>query len=126
MTEPGTPQKILIVDDEPDIRQLLAEFLTEAGFLTLQASNGLDGLYLLENEKPALVLLDIGMPGLDGVQILGKIKKLLPQTHVIIITGAGDRMTELQTKRLGRTGYLTKPFDPVDLLENHIKPALNL
>ncbi len=124
MTAPGTPQKILIVDDEPEIRELLAEFLAEQGFVPLQASNGLDGLYILENEKPAIVLLDIGMPGLDGVQVLGKIKKISPKTHVIIITGAGDAVTELQTKRLGRTGYLTKPFNPADLLENHIKPAL--
>ena len=82
---------ILIVDDEPSILHSLSGLLSDEGFEVTTAANGYEALKIIEAESPDLVLLDIWMPGIDGIETLKEIKKENPTIQVIIITGHGDR-----------------------------------
>ena len=80
---------LLIVDDEPSILQSLGGLLSDEGFVVTTAANGYEALKIIEAESPDLVLLDIWMPGIDGIETLKEIKKENPNIQVIIITGHG-------------------------------------
>ncbi|MBW2591060.1 MAG: response regulator, partial [Deltaproteobacteria bacterium] len=81
---------VLIVDDEPSILQSLGGLLSDEGFEIITASNGYEALKIIDKESPDLVLLDIWMPGIDGIETLKEIKKGNPYIQVIIITGHGN------------------------------------
>lgn len=115
---------ILIVDDEPTIVQSLTGLLTDDGFEVISASNGYEALKLIESESPDLVLLDIWMPGMDGIETLKEIKKNNPFLQVIIITGHGTVETAVKATKLGAFDLIEKPlsFDKVIVSINN---ALN-
>lgn len=106
---------ILIVDDEPAIVQSMKGLLYDEGFDVLTASNGYEALQIIDNESPDLVLLDIWMPGIDGLETLKEIKSNSPFIQVIIITGHGNVETAVKATKLGAFDLIEKPlsFDKV-------------
>ena len=115
--------KILIVDDEESVRNRLSSFLNKEGYQAYTAENGLVGLEIIEREKPDIALVDIKMPGIDGIETLKKIKKNNAKTEVIIITGYGRTQTAIEALQHGAFGYLKKPLD-LDELEIELARAL--
>jgi two-component system response regulator (stage 0 sporulation protein F) len=104
-------KKIMIVDDQLGIRILLKEVLNKEGFKTYQAANGKEALQLLKEHRPDLVLLDMKIPGMDGIEILKEIKKFDANTTVIMMTAYGELDMIKEAKRLGALMHFTKPFD---------------
>ena len=115
---------ILIVDDENSIVQALSGLLSDEGFSVLAASNGYEALQQIHTASPDLVLLDIWMPGMDGIETLKAIKKESPYLQVIMITGHGTIETAVQATKLGAYDFIEKPltFDKVVVA---IQNALN-
>jgi len=101
--------KLLIVDDQQDMRELLRDFFKERGYEVSVAGDGQEALAKVEEIKPHLVFLDIGMPGLSGLEVLPLIKKKEPVTKVIMITSFDDPHIVEQAKSLGASDYITKP-----------------
>jgi two-component system nitrogen regulation response regulator NtrX len=115
---------ILIVDDEPSILKTLAGLLLDEGFEVITAANGYEALKLIDKESPDLVLLDIWMPGIDGIQTLKEIKKENPYIQVIIITGHGNIETAVKATKLGAFDLIEKPLS-IDKVILAINNALN-
>jgi len=115
---------ILVVDDEASIRQSLSGLLSDEGFEILTASNGYEALKVIDAESPDLVLLDIWMPGMDGIETLKEIKKESPYIQVIIITGHGTIETAVQATKLGAFDFIEKPLS-IDKVIVAINNALN-
>lgn len=101
---------ILIVDDQEDIRRSLRGILEDEGYQVLTADNGNDALALAREEAPDLVLLDIWMPGLDGIQTLERLKNLLPDLTVVMMSGHGTIETAVKATKLGAYDFVEKPF----------------
>lgn len=114
----------MIVDDEPSILQSLSGILSDEGFEIFTASNGYEALKRIEEEAPDLVLLDIWMPGLDGIETLKEIKKSNPVIQVIIITGHGTIETAVSATKLGAFDLIEKPLS-IDKVIVAINRALN-
>jgi len=108
--------KILLVDDEEDIREILGISLADMGYEVLTAENGADGLRIFNEAQPSIVLTDIKMPGMDGIELLQKIKQEASETEVIMITGHGDMTLAVKSFRDNATDFITKPIS-VDALE---------
>jgi two-component system, NtrC family, nitrogen regulation response regulator NtrX len=115
---------ILIVDDEPSILKSLSGLLSDEGFEVMTASNGYEGLKIIDKESPDLVLLDIWMPGIDGIETLKQIKKANPYLQVIIITGHGNIETAVKATKLGAYDLIEKPLS-IDKVIVAINNALN-
>lgn len=116
--------KILIIDDEKIIRERLKNLLELDGFEAFAAENGREGLEVFQKEKPEIMLVDIKMPGIDGIEVLKKIKKETKKTEIIIITGHGEIDTAIQALKAGAFSYIRKPIE-YDELEIDIKKALD-
>ena len=112
---------ILIIDDEASIRESLSGILSDEGFQTISAEDGQQGLSLLEDERVDLVLLDIWMPGLDGLEVLKRIKESQPESPVIMISGHGTIETAVQATKMGAYDFIEKPpsYDKVILSINN-------
>ena len=115
---------ILIVDDEPSILQSLSGLLLDEGFETTTATNGYEALKIVDTESPDLVLLDIWMPGIDGIETLKEIKKNNPHIQVIIISGHGTIETAVKATKLGAFDLIEKPLS-IDKVIVAINNALN-
>ncbi len=115
---------IMIVDDEPSILQSLSGILSDEGFEVVTASNGYEALKVIEDQSPDLVLLDIWMPGLDGIETLKEIKKSNPHIQVIIITGHGTIETAVKATKIGAFDLIEKPLS-IDKVIVSISNALN-
>lgn len=111
--------KILIIEDEASIRRVLHNILAEEfpKYQIFDAKDGIKGLEILQKESIDLVLCDIKMPKMDGVEVLEKGKELSPNTHFVMISGHGDLETAVQTMRLGAFDYIAKPPDLNRLLQ---------
>ncbi|MGE7761912.1 response regulator [Peribacillus sp. NPDC097895] len=107
--------KILIVDDQFGIRILLNEVLHKEGYETFQAANGIQALEVLNNHSPDLVLLDMKIPGMDGIEILKRMKVVEPDIRVIIMTAYGELDMIQEAKDLGAMTHFAKPFDIDDI-----------
>ncbi len=107
--------KVLVVDDEPDMRWLLSSLLKGQGLEVALARDGQEALERVSKEAPQVVLLDIKMPRMDGMEALQKIKEAYPQLPAIILTAYGDVQSAVQAMKLGAYDYLTKPFNNDDL-----------
>lgn len=118
---PDPMKKILVVDDEPDISDMLKTYLGGAGYTAITASTAAEALDILELEKPKVVLLDIVMRDMDGLECLKKIKKAAPETIVIMVSGLQDEEIAKDAIRFGAYEYLTKPFDFDYLRESVLK-----
>lgn len=110
-------KKILVIDDEPIVRTSCIRSLSPEGYEVKLASSGKEALELLEKESFNLVLLDLKMPDMDGIEVLKKIKDTWPDTKVVMITGYSTVETAVKTLKLGAFSYLEKPFTPDTLLE---------
>jgi two-component system nitrogen regulation response regulator NtrX len=115
---------VLIVDDEPNILHSLGALLSDEGFEVLTASNGFEALKTIDSDSPDLVLLDIWMPGLDGIDTLQEIKKNNPYIQVVIITGHGTIETAVKATKLGAYDLIEKPLS-IDKVIVTINNALN-
>ena len=115
---------LLIVDDEPSILQSLGGLLSDEGFEVTTAANGYEALKMIDEESPDLVLLDIWMPGIDGVETLKEIKREHPNIQVIIITGHGTIETAVKATKLGAFDLIEKPLS-IDKVIVAINNALN-
>ena len=115
---------LLIVDDEPSILQSLGGLLSDEGFEVSTAANGYEALKTIEVESPDLVLLDIWMPGIDGIETLKEIKIKNPNIQVIIITGHGTIETAVKATKLGAFDLIEKPLS-IDKVIVAINNALN-
>ena len=115
---------ILIVDDEPSILQSLGGLLSDEGFEIATALNGYEALKIIDRESPDLVLLDIWMPGIDGIETLKEIKKGNPYIQVIIITGHGNIETAVKATKLGAFDLIEKPLS-IDKVIVSINNALD-
>ncbi len=115
---------VLIVDDEPTILHSLSGILADEGFETITAENGYDALKKLSQVSPDIVLLDIWMPGLDGLETLDEIKKVHPFVPVILITGHGTIETAVQATKAGAFDFIEKPLS-IEKVVVTINNALN-
>jgi DNA-binding response OmpR family regulator len=115
--------EILVVDDDKDLRESMAEVLTGGGFAVAEAARGEEALELIENRTFDLVLLDLVMPGLSGMEVLGRIRQKLPRMPVIIITAFASVENAVEAMRRGATDYVTKPFR-VDALLASVRRSL--
>src|SRR5574341_2501546 len=105
------PTHILIVDDDQAIRDVLTEGLSDSGYRCATACDGVEGLKKVQMNGYQLVVSDIDMPRMDGVSLLQEIKKIRPDTEIIMLTGVVNIETAIQSMRLGACDYLTKPFN---------------
>ncbi|RCW81784.1 response regulator receiver domain-containing protein [Halanaerobium sp. DL-01] len=110
-------KKILIVDDEKNIRLTLKTALKNAGYEVETAVNGEDGLAQVKEDEFPVILLDMKMPGIDGIQFLQELNNKEIETKVIMITGYGSVETAVETLKLGAIDYLRKPFKPEEIIE---------
>jgi len=115
-------RKVLLVDDEEGIRKVLSIALTDSGYQVVAAGNGEEALHLFREKNPSIVLTDIKMPGMDGIQVLKTIKEESPDTEVIMITGHGDMELAIQSLKFEATDFITKPIN-TDALEIALKRA---
>lgn len=119
-------QKILIIEDEAAIRRVLTKILTEenSNYQVEDAEDGLIGFEKIKNNDYDLVLCDIKMPKMDGVEVLEAVKKIKPEIPMVMISGHGDMETAIQTMRLGAFDYISKPPD-LNRLLNTVRNALD-
>lgn len=123
MLEKGWKKTILIMDDEAGMRKLFTRILSRNGYKVLSSSDGEGGLDLIKDNVIDLVLLDLRLPGIQGMDVLREIRKKGWDMPVIIITGFGDEESEKEAKRLGASAYIHKPFrleNIKDLIEKNL------
>jgi DNA-binding response OmpR family regulator len=113
---------ILLIDDETQFLATMAKRLRKRGFLVREAGNGLEGLRALEVESADVVVLDVGMPGMDGIQVLREIKLHFPQVQVLMLTGHADMEVAISGMAMGAFDYLMKPVE-LDVLVGKIREA---
>jgi DNA-binding NtrC family response regulator len=104
-------KRLLIVDDDKDIRSLLRDFLTDLGYNVTEASEGREALNLFRKERHNLVISDVRMPGMNGMDLLKWIKSISPKTPVLLITGYRPTKSQEEAMATKADGYLIKPFE---------------
>ena len=109
-------QHIVVVEDEPAQRQLLLDYLTKQGYRVTGFESGVGLRRLVEREQPALVLLDVGLPGEDGFAIARWLREKSGKVCIIMVTAAGDTVDRVVGLETGADDYIPKPFDPRELL----------
>ncbi|MCF8075147.1 MAG: response regulator [Desulfotignum sp.] len=119
-----TPFTILIVDDEEDIREVLEIALMDMGHQVLLAPDGKKALALFDEHHPDIVITDIKMPVMGGIELLKQVKRRSPDTQVIMITGHGDMDLTIDSLKFGATDFITKPVN-VDILEIAVTKAVD-
>ena len=111
MTLTARDTRILVIDDNPNVVDLLSTFLRGEGYGVLGALTSDDGLKLAILARPELVLLDIGLPGANGLELLMRMRLMNPSAKVIMVTGNTDPALAREAFRLGALAYVDKPFD---------------
>lgn len=109
-------KRVLIVDDEANMRWALDKALSKVGYEVLTAENGQAALESIREDRPDLVLLDLKMPKMDGIEVLRELKTLIPELLVIMMTAHGSTATAIEAMKLGAYDYIMKPFDIDELL----------
>ncbi|HLN73607.1 MAG: sigma-54-dependent transcriptional regulator [Methylococcaceae bacterium] len=117
-------EKVLIIDDNKLILKYLKESIIKMGYDTIEAESGEAGLQLIRTENPDLVITDFQMPGIDGLEVLARIRRLNTTLPVILLTGFGDVVLTIKSIQLGAFDYLEKPVD-INKLKSTIHHALN-
>ena len=105
------PRRVLVVDDEMQIREILRAYLAAEGFLVQEAATGAQALHLLATEPPDLVLLDIGLPDIDGLEVLRTLRKT-SDVYVVLVTARAEEIDTILGLGVGADDYVTKPFSP--------------
>ena len=115
---PMSKEKILVVDDEQDLVKLIRYHLEKDGYKVLSASNGEDALFLSRKERPELVILDLMLPGIDGLDVCKRLKAdpELANTAIVMLTAKGEEVDITLGLKLGADDYVTKPFSPKELV----------
>jgi signal transduction histidine kinase len=128
LTLDSEPVRVLIVDDEKSIRDASERILKRMDFDVYLASRGDEGLEILARQKPAIVLLDMKMPGMSGMEVLGYIRKKAPSVIVIVITGFATIETAIEAMKNGAYDFIPKPFEPDQLriVVNRARETLRL
>jgi len=119
----STKAGILIIDDDSNLRKTLSDILSVKGYETMTAKNGAEGLELLKQCAVDVVLLDLGLPDISGIEVLDAVKASCPSTETIILTGSATLDTAIEATNRGAFSYLQKPYD-IDKLILHIKRAV--
>jgi len=114
---------ILVVDDEPSVADLLSEALVEEGYNCITAATGEDALRRLSKGNFEVILLDLKLPGISGIDVLKEVKSNRPETAIIVVTSAGDAQTAVEAMKIGAVDYITKPFE-LERINGSIKAAL--
>ena len=114
-------ESILVVDDEETVRNLLRRILEEVGYIVTTAANGQEALYKLSLGEAKIVLLDVNMPGMSGIEVLRKLEDEWPNYCVIMVTAVADMQTAVDAMKLGAYDYVTKPFDQNDVKEKLVR-----
>jgi len=111
-------QKILVVDDDPIMHRVLQQYLAREGYQMISAKDGPEAIALATRERPHLIILDVRMAEMDGLEVLGRLKEAEATNGipVIIATVNADHLTQLQSETSGAAAFLTKPFRPAQLL----------
>lgn len=109
--------KILVIDDEPIVRISCERTLAPEGYDVTLTASGKEGLEIMEKETFGLVLLDLKMPDMDGIEVLDNIKEKWPDTKVVMVTGYSTVDTAVQALRFGAFNFIEKPFTPDTLLK---------
>lgn len=117
--------RILVIDDEEKMCWALERALSHEGYQVVTATRGLQGIELAQETEPSMVILDLKMPDIDGIEVLKGIKNINPSIPVIMITAHGTIDTAIEAMKIGATDYITKPFK-LEQLKVHIKQALHL
>jgi len=107
----------LVVDDEQDVVDNVSELFTLRNYAVVTATSGKKALELVEKEKPNIIILDIRMPDINGIDVLKEVKKNHPKIRVIMLTGIEDEATKNMAMALGASGYFTKPYSYAELIE---------
>ncbi len=121
--EERTP-RILTIDDESCFRENIREFLEDFDYEVLEAENGRAGLEVFRKEKPDIVLVDLRMPEVDGLEVLEGVRRMSPETPVIVVSGAGIIGDVAEALRLGAWDYLFKPIEDLSVLDHAIRQCL--
>lgn len=108
-------KNILVVDDDTGVRTVFSSILRKEGYRVTAVKNGYEAIKVIDEESFDLALVDLRMPGLDGIQVLEKIKSRRPQTRVIIYSAYGSVEDAVEAMRKGAADYLNKPFSPNEL-----------
>ncbi|KZX51192.1 MULTISPECIES: two-component system response regulator RssB [Stutzerimonas] len=116
---------LLIIDDDDVVRASLAAYLDDSGFRVLQAGNGPQGMELFESEQPDLVICDLRMPQMDGLELIRQISERQLDLPVIVVSGAGVMSDAVEALRLGAADYLIKPLEDLAMLEHSVRRALD-
>jgi DNA-binding response OmpR family regulator len=103
--------RVLVVDDEPDAVELLTEFLTGKGYDVVTASNGEEALQRVKEDRPHLILLDVRMPGMSGLEVLRRVREIDQEVGVIMVTAVNEEETGRTALALGAFDYIVKPLD---------------
>ncbi len=109
-------QKILVVDDELQIVRVVRSYLENSGYRVVTATNGQDALFITRDEKPDLVVLDLQMPKMDGLEFTRRVRSEYPEIAIIMLTARVDETDRIVGLELGADDYVTKPFSPRELV----------
>ncbi len=103
--------RVLVVDDDPKAVEMLTEFLTTKGYEVLTASNGDEALSRVKEERPHLILLDVCMPKMDGLEVLRRVREIDHEAGIIMVTAVHEEETGRKALTMGAFDYITKPLD---------------
>jgi signal transduction histidine kinase len=116
---------ILTIDDDQSVRESLANFLEDFGFEVLQAGDGEEGLDVFAAHRPDLVLVDLRMPRMDGLQVLARVRETAPEIPIMVVSGAGDIRDVVEALRRGAWDYLVKPIQDMNILLHSVQTCLD-
>lgn len=122
---PKTSATLLIIDDDEVVRASIAAYLEDSGFNVLQAINGQQGIEIFEQQTPDLIICDLRMPQMGGLELIRKVTAVSPQMPVIVVSGAGVMSDAVEALRLGAADYLIKPLEDLAVLEHSVHRALD-
>lgn len=108
-------RRVLIVDDEANIREVLGQYLQIEGFVIMQAADGLEALRLAQSTPPDLVILDVMLPGIDGLEVCRRLRTT-SAVPILMLTARSDELDKLEGFRVGTDDYVTKPFSPREVV----------
>ena len=120
----AAPAKILTIEDEPPIRDSIVAYLEDSGFTMLEANDGPTGLEVFRHEHPDVVLCDLRLPGMDGLEVLSTITSESPETPVIVVSGVSQLDYAVQALKHGAWDYVTKPIHDMAVLESAVRRAI--
>ena len=103
--------RVLVVDDDPNVQEILREFLSAKGYEVITAGDGAEGLRRVKEERPHLILLDVRMPKMDGLEVLRQLREIDQTVGVIMVTAVNEEETGRQAMELGAFDYIVKPLD---------------